>query len=239
MTKALAMFGTMLLAAAPAAAQVAPAAPPYLSGTRLEVSATGSVTRVPNVATINAGVVSQAASAAAAMADNARRMQATLAQLKSAGIEPRDVQTSTIALSPRYEYNDNQPPRITGYQASNQVTVRFRDVAKAGGVLDALVAAGANQIDGPALSVDTPDAALDEARTQTLATARQRGELYARAAGLRIKRIVAINEAGGYEPPRPVPVMAMARAPKSDAVSEIAPGEQKLDVTLNVVFELE
>ncbi|PZU07953.1 SIMPL domain-containing protein [Sphingomonas sp.] len=228
-----------LAAMAPIAAAQAQdvVATPGLSGTRLDISATGEVTRAPDVATIGAGVVTQAATAAAAMAENAQRMTATIAALRKAGIADRDIRTASLRLSPQYRYADNQPPVLTGYQASNQVTVRFREIAKAGGILDALVAAGANQIDGPNFTVDKPEAALDEARTQALATAKARADLYARAAGLRVKRIVRIGESGGAEPPVR-PMMLMSARAKMDS-TPVQPGEETLGVTLQVTFELE
>ena len=209
------------------------------SGTILDVSAQGRTTRIPDVATIRAGVVSQAATAAAALADNATRMARVLAALKKAGIADRDIATSTVGLNPQYRYADGQPPAITGYQATNTVTVRFRDVARSGRILDALVAEGANQIDGPNLSIDQPDAALDEARTDALKRARARADLYAGAAGLHVARIVSIAESGdsaGGQPPRPV---VYARAQMADAKTEIAPGEQDVTVTLSVRFLLQ
>ena len=207
-----------------------------VSGTRLEISATGTVTRTPDVATIGAGVVTQAPAAGDAMAANARQMNATIAALKKAGVADRDIQTRSISLNPQYRYGDNKPPVLTGYQAANHVTVRLRDIAKAGAVLDALVAAGANQIDGPNFSVDKPEEALDEARTEALKTARARAELYAKAAGLRVSRIVRISENGSAQPPAPRPfVMAAAR---KEADTPVASGEQDLSVTLSVTFEL-
>ncbi len=220
------------LAALPADAQVAmvPAVAP--DGTILDVSATGKTTRVPDIATIRAGVVTQSATAAQALADNAKRMAGVLSALKSAGVQPRDVTTSNVSLQPQYRYENNQPPVITGYQASNNVSIRFRDVARSGAILDALVAQGANQIDGPSLSLDQPDAALDEARADAIKRARARAELYARAAGLTVVRILSISEGGEMAGPQP-PVVYMARAaaaPKADTT--IAPGET--DVTANV-----
>ena len=207
-----------------------------VSGTRLEISATGTVTRTPDVATIGAGVVTQAPAAGDAMAANASRMSATIAALKKAGVADRDIQTRSISLNPQYRYGDNKPPVLTGYQAANHVTVRLRDIAQAGRVLDALVAAGANQIDGPNFSVDKPQAALDEARTEALKIARQRAELYAKAAGLRVSRIVRISEAGSAQPPSPRPfVMAAAR---KEADTPVASGEEDLSATLSVTFEL-
>jgi len=172
------------------------------------------------------------------MADNARRMTATIAALRQAGIADRDIRTSSLRLSPQYRYADGQAPVITGYEAANQVSVRFRDVAKSGAVLDALVAAGANQINGPNLEVDKPEAALDEARTQAIAAARARAELYARAAGLHVKRIVRIGESGADEPSPVRPMMMLQSARKADA-TPIEPGEQSLSVNVQVTFELE
>jgi uncharacterized protein YggE len=225
--------------AAPAAAQVMPMPVQPISGAVLDVSAQGESLRTPDVATVSAGVVTQAADAASAMRANAARMDRVIAALKRAGVADRDVKTSNISLQPQYRYGQNVPPVITGYQASNTVTVRFRDIAKSGSILDALVATGANQINGPDLGLDDPSAALDEARVDAVAKARARAELYARAAGLKVKRILAITE-GAPDLPRPMPVMMRAQAMVADAAeSKILPGEQSLNVTVSVRFELE
>src|SRR3546814_6679099 len=113
---------------------------------------------------------------------------------------------------PQYRYQENQPPQLVGYQASNMVQVRFRKIEDSGRIIDALVAQGANQINGPSLSVDQADAALDEARTAALAKARQRAELYAKAAGLRVKRFISISEGGAVSPPMPHPDDRMSMA---------------------------
>lgn len=231
-----------LLAAAmavPAAAQIPAVTPmPVISGTRLDIVAEGEVTRTPDIATISAGVVTQAASASVAMSENAQRMSAAVAALKKAGIADRDIQTASINLNPQYRYGENMPPVLTGYQASNQVSVRFRDIKRAGAILDALVAVGANQINGPSFSVDKPEGALDEARTAAIAKARARADLYARAAGLSVKRILSISESGGgYTPP--MPPMVMMRAQEKSADTSVEAGEQRLSVTVSVSFELQ
>lgn len=220
----------------PAAAQEPVAQP--LAGTRLDIVATGEVNAVPDIATIGAGVVTQAPTAAAAMSDNARRTAATVAAIRKAGVADRDIQTTSISLSPQYRYAENQPPVITGYQASNRVSVRFRDIRAAGPILDSLVAAGANQIDGPTLSIDKPEPLLDQARRKAIATARDRAALYAGATGLRIKRIVAISE-GSYEAPMPRPVPMMMVRKEAAADSSIEAGEQRLAISVSVTFELE
>jgi uncharacterized protein YggE len=207
------------------------------AGTVLDVTAEGRTIRVPDLATIRAGVVSQSPTAAAALTDNAQRMAKVLAALKRAGVAPRDVATSSVQLAPQYRYADNQPPVITGYQATNTVSVRFRDVAKSGTILDALVAEGSNQIDGPNLSIDKPETALDEARTDAIAQARRRADLYAKAAGLRVSRIVSIAESGQDTGGSPQP-MFMARAAMAKDSTQIAPGEKDVTVTLSVRFLL-
>jgi uncharacterized protein len=210
---------------------------PTVTGTRLDVVAQGSVKRIPDVAIISAGVVTQARDAKSAMATNATAMARVLTALRGAGVADRDMATAQIGLSPQYRYAENQPPVVTGYQANNSVTVRFRDIAKSGAILDALVAAGSNQISGPTLMLDKPEAAQDEARSDAIKTARARADLYAKAAGLTVKRIVAISENGDVA--RPMPMMQM-RAQMSDASakSEIVPGEQEIGVSVSVTFEL-
>ncbi|MDB5662708.1 MAG: hypothetical protein JWM38_2396 [Sphingomonas bacterium] len=241
MTNTHALIAALAIAAAgPAAAQVGtgPAAGPMIQGTRLDLVAEGEVTRRPDLVNISAGVVTQAATASEAMAENSRRMAATMAALRKAGVAANDIQTSAINLSPQYRYGENMPPVITGYQASNQVAVRFRDVKRAGSILDTLVAQGANQINGPAFALDKPAAALDEARAQAIATARARAELYAKAAGLSVKRIVSISEGGGFAPPQPMPMVMSMRA-KESADTNIEAGDQKMSVTVAVSFELQ
>ena len=209
-----------------------------ITGTRLDINATGEVTRVPDVAVISAGVVSRSPTASAALQDSANRMDRVLAALKRAGVADRDVQTSNVNLNAEYRYPDNQSPQLVGYTATNSVTIRFRDIRNSGKILDALVSEGSNQISGPNLVVDKPEAALDEARAKAIATGRARADLYARSLGMRVVRVVAINESGGYyAPPAPPPPPMMARAEM--ASTRIEPGEQKLQVNVGMTFELQ
>ena len=236
------MLGALALGAlawtAPVAAQQA-SITQTIAGTRLDVTATGEVTRVPDVAIISAGVVSRAATATAALQDSANRMSQVLAALKRAGVEERDIQTSSVNLNPEYRYPENQSPQLTGYSANNQLTIRFRDIRNSGKILDALVAVGANQINGPNLTVDKPEAALDEARANAVAIGRARAEQYARSLGLHVVRVVSVSESGGYAvPPAPPPVPMMMARGERDSTS-IQPGEQKLQVNLAMTFELQ
>lgn len=239
------MMNKMLLALAFGAATIPAAASSQataviqpLAGTRLDISATGEVSRVPDVAIISAGVMTRSSSATGAIQENAARMDRVRAALKRAGIADRDIQTSQISLNPDYRYVENQPPTLTGYNASNQVSIRFRDIRNTGRILDALVAEGANQINGPTLTIDKPEAALDEARANAIAVGRARAELYARTLGMRVVRLLSVSESGGYSSPPPMPYVMRAEAGQA-ADSKIDPGEQKLQVSLAMSFELQ
>jgi uncharacterized protein YggE len=217
------------------------AAPGYAiptDGTLLSVAAQAEAKRVPDVASISAGVVTQAADANAAMRDNATQMEKVMATIRAAGVADRDIQTAGISIQPQYRYAENQPPVITGYQASNTVNVKVRDIGKLGKVLDALVANGANQVNGPSFEVDKPEAAYDEARLAALRKAQARAETYAKAMDMRVRRIVSINEGGHFQPPIPM-MRAMAMdAGMAKAETSVSPGETTLSVNLDVVFEL-
>ena len=185
--------------------------------------------RVPDIATISAGVVTQAVDGNTAMRQNSEQMAKVVAAIKAAGIADKDVQTSGISLNPQYRYAENEAPKITGYQANNTVSVKVRDIAKLGKVLDALAGVGANQINGPSFEIDNPAA---------LKKAQGRAEMYAKSLGLKVRRIVSISEGnGGF---RPVPMMAMAKMEARDAsgAPPVSPGETTVSVNLDVVFEL-
>ena len=205
--------------------------------TLLNISAQAEASRVPDVASLSAGVVTQAVDGNTAMRDNAVQMDKVMAAIKAAGIAERDIRTSGINLGPQYRYTDNEAPKIIGYQASNTVSLKVRDISTLGKVLDSLAAQGANQINGPSFEIDQPEPVYDEARVAALKKAQARAETYAKSLGLRVRRIVSIAEGsgGGFHP---VPMMAMARSAKAEMDTAISPGETTLSVNLDVVFEL-
>ena len=228
-------FGTPMTACAQPQTATGYAMP--ADGTLLSVSAEASAKRVPDVATISTGVVTQAADANAAMRANAVQMDKVMAAIRAAGIGERDVQTSGINLNPQYKYVENAPPSIVGYQASNTVNVKVRDLSKLGKVLDAFVEQGANQVNGPSFEVDKPDEAYDEARVAALKKAQARAQTYADALGLKVRRIVSISE-GGASFPRPMPMMRAMAADGFAKETSVSPGEASLSVSIDVVFEL-
>ena len=228
-----------------AQAQTAPPVTIAPGNTLLTVSADGRSLRTPDLAVFNAGVASSGKTAGEALRSNAADMNRVIAALKRAGIADRDIQTSNLSLNPVYAPQVQRPDgqyeqpqqRIIGYQANNSVTVRQRNLAEFGRVIDTLVEAGANQVNGPSFQMDDPDAASDEARLAAMKKARARAELYARAAGLRVGRILSISESGGYNPGPPV-MFARLAADSAPAPSPVAAGEIQLNANVTVLFEL-
>ena len=213
--------------------------------TLLTVSADGRSVRTPDLAVFTAGVTSQAKTAGAALTANAADMNRVVAALKRAGIADRDIQTSNLSLNPVYAQPVRLPDgnyeqgeqKIVGYNVNNTVTVRQRKLSEFGRVIDTLVEAGANQVNGPSFQMVEPDAATDEARLAAMKKARARADLYAKAAGLRVGRILSISETGGYNPGPPVLFARMA-ADSAPAPSPVAAGEIQLNANVTVLFEL-
>lgn len=233
----------------PAAAQQISPLPVVEAGhSVLTVTGEGRSLRTPDLAVFNAGVTTQGKTAAEALGENSRAMAQVINSLKRAGIAERDIQTSNLSINPIYAEPRRLPdgsmeqraPVIVGYQASNNVSVRQRRLGDFGKVIDTLVSSGANQVNGPSFQLDDSDTALDEARTSAMAKARARAELYARAAGLRVVRILSITEGGGYYAPPPV---FYARADSGPAApppppAPVQPGELQLTANVTVLFEL-
>lgn len=224
------------LASIPASAQVGQSVQPVaVDGTILDISAEGRTTRVPDLAIVSAGVTTQAPTAGEAYKAANAKMSQVIAALRAAGVAERDIQTSSVSLNPQYRNRENQDPVIFAYQANNSVTVRFRDVSKAGAVLDVLVKAGVNTISGPNLVLSKPDEAMDEARVDAIGKARARAELYAKAAGLRVDRILLISDSNA--PVRPIMMRGVAGF-AADQALEVMPGESEVSVTVTVRFLL-
>lgn len=203
----------------------------------IRVSGTGEVSATPDTGHLSAGVVAEAPSAAEAVRANGVAMERVLAALEAAGIAKKDVQTTGFSVWPVFAESAGHAvqPRVTGYRVSNQVTVRVAGVEKVGGVLDQLVAAGANEVGGVAFSVGEPTPLLDEARKRALADARRKAELYAAAAGVRLGRLLRIDETGGGAPgPMPRAARMEAAAPVP-----IAPGQVELSITTTATYAIE
>jgi uncharacterized protein YggE len=190
----------------------------------------------PDTATIQAGVTTNAPTAAAALAANSSRMSAVFAALKKMGVPDRNIQTSGFSVFPQYTNGDNNNARrLTGYQVSNNVSVKLEDVDRTGPALDALVTAGANQMNGVSFDIAKPAPLLDQARADAVTDARHRAEVYAKAAGISLGSIQSISEGGG-EAPRPMYRMAAMAMPAPPP--PMAPGEQTISADVTMVWEI-
>jgi uncharacterized protein YggE len=232
---ALILAGT---AGANAALAQTPAAEAAFRATTLNLSAQGEVRRAPDMATITLGVQTDGATAAEAMRANAAKMTQVIASLKRAGIDPKDIQTSGLQLNPQYVYQENLPPRLTGYQATNQVTIVVRDLSKLGQVVDASVNSGATNVGGISFGIDKADAAEDAARLEAVKALQAKADLYAQALGYRVARLVTFSESGGYAPQPPMPMASFARAEMKDASTPVEAGELKVTIGVSATFEL-
>jgi uncharacterized protein len=206
----------------------------------IAINGHGEISVVPNLASVNIGVTSNGKTAGEALDQNTKAMQQVFATLKAAGIAETDIQTSNFSVNPRLIYpqdGSNKPPVVDGYDVNNTVTVLVRKLDMLGGLLDQVVSAGSNQINGINFTVDNADKILDSARTQAVADARRKAEIYAQAAGVKLGRVISISEGAAYQPP---PVMyTRAKADMAGAPAPIAQGEQTLSMDVALVWELE
>jgi uncharacterized protein len=204
---------------------------PSLAAEKL-VTVTGEATVAvaPDAAMIRIGVSSQDKTAREASDANAKQMTAVLAAIKSNNIAERDIQTSRLSLQ-QYDPNKSGTARLTGFQATNQVTVRIRDIGNLAAVLDSAISAGANEMSGIEFIVSEQSKLLDRARDDAIADARRKAERYAKAAGSRLGHVVAISEEGSAPPPRPMQALRASAVP-------ISPGEQTLRAAVTVSYEL-
>jgi uncharacterized protein len=201
----------------------------------ISVTGEGTVSSVPDLATISLGVTTTADTAAAAMDANSASLTAVLDRLTAAGVEPRDMQTSNLTLNPNWvSYDSGSTSKIQGYTASNILTVQVRALDKLGTVLDGSITDGANTLNGVTFSVAEPRPALDEARKKAVADAIARATLLVEAAGAKLGPVVSIAESSGLS--QPMPMFRM----EADAAGSVpsAGGEVGLTASVTMVFEI-
>ncbi len=202
----------------------------------ITVTGHGDAQGTPDSAHISAGVQTQAKTAAQALAQNAAAMNNVFAALKRLGIPEKDIQTSDFSVSPQYtQYSSTEAQKIVGYQVSNQVNLTLDNVSKVGPAIDALVAAGANQMNGISFAIHDPDPLLAEARTDAVNDAVARAQVLTKAAHVTLGPILSIQESN-ISPPRPVFAMMKAAAP---APTPIAAGSQTVSADVSITWEIQ
>jgi uncharacterized protein YggE len=227
--QAVAAAFALSLAALPAAADDAPPR-------TLTVTAEGRVSAAPDMATITLGARRQAVSAAEALRRVSDAMRPVMDRLAAAGIDPADIQTGAVGLNPVYDYNGSIP-KLTGYEAAINVSVRVRDLGALGGLLDTVVGDGANELGGLSFGIADPGPLLDAARRDAVAEARRRAELYAEAAGVALGPLLSLAEAGSHVPPQPAYDLRIAM--EAAASVPIAAGEVGLSATVTMVYAID
>lgn len=195
----------------------------------ITVTGEATISVPPDSAVIRLGVSTRGKTARDANDANAAQMGNVLGAVKAAGIPDKDIQTSRLSLQPQTEVSGGSS-RLVGFQATNQITVTIQEIDKLSSLLDRAVTAGANEMSGIEFVVSDYSRRLDQARTEAVADARRKADIYARAAGVKLGRAVSISEENS-SPPRPMQAMRAAAVP-------IAPGEQKLQASVTVSYEL-
>jgi uncharacterized protein YggE len=201
----------------------------------ITVTGQGQVFAEPDMATVRVGVTHQDRDAEEAMVRASRGAAQVLGQLQAMGIEGRDMQTSTVSLSPVWNNrsSSSEPPRITGFVANISVTVRVRDLPMLGMVLDAVVDDGANQLGGIQFGFQDPDPLMEQARREAVADGRAKATVLADAAGVGLGALQSMSEQGGARPQ----AMMMEMAAR-DASVPIAAGEMSLSASVSMVYEI-
>ena len=229
-------------AAAAVLGLLAAVSPAFAEGGKMprivSLSGHGEVRSTPDIAFVTAGVTTQGTTAAEALAANTKAMTDLFAALKDAGIEDKDIQTSNFSVQPRYDFSNNQAPKLVGYDVSNNVTVKLKKIETMGALLDKLVQSGSNQITGISFDVSKPDEAMDEARKLATQDATRKAKLYAQAMGIELGNVVQISE-GSSAGPSPVPFVRGAAMMKADAAPvPVAAGEQTIAADVNIIWEI-
>ncbi|MFN3913290.1 SIMPL domain-containing protein [Hyphomonas sp.] len=246
MLSRLSLGGLLMLAtAAPALSQGAPSSlgQPSPREPVVRVSAEGEASVAPDTAIVSFSVVRNSETAEVAVGENGTAMAAVTAALKAEGIEARDLQTSNFSIYPQYRQSEPQdgvvePPQVVGYEVTNTLTVKIRDIAKVGAILDRSVKLGVNQGGQITFTNDDPEAALAEARKQAVEKGMAKARALTEAAGVKLGPVIEISEGGNQQtPPQPIYRMAMAKE-ASDGVP-VAAGENTYIVTINLTFGIE
>lgn len=204
------------------------------------VSGEGKVTAAPNIATVTIGTLTQGSDVARAQKENTEKMNALIGAVKKLGIEEKDLQTTTYYINPRYNYREGRS-EIQGYEVSQSVTVKIRDLSKISAVLAAAGEHKANQVSGVQFSIDDPENLRDEARVKAITRAREVAEAISQGLGVKLGRVVAFNESGGGYP-GPMPYFAESRLGVGGAEPfpepKIQPGTNEIVVNVSVIYEI-
>jgi uncharacterized protein YggE len=210
----------------------------------IRVSGEGQIAIAADIAMINVGVVREATTASAALTANSEAMTKVLAAMQARGIEDKDLQTANFNISPRYYYSphkngqERKPPSITGYTVSNNLSMRIRDLASVGDILDQVVTLGVNTGGKIQFANDNPTQALTAAREAAIKQAIAKANTLVNTAGVKLGKILSISENSHGTSPMPMMKASFASEAMSDSVP-VAAGENAYSVTVNIEWEID
>lgn len=210
----------------------------HLTDRTIVVTGTGEAGGAPDMAFLNLGVEADGTTAAEALRKNSAQMESTIKSLRDAGVDKKDIQTSSLNIGAKYDYSrDNSPPRIIGYQATNTVSVKLRNLDKAGSAIDKAIGVGANRLDSISFGFADPKPLMNSARKAAVADARDRAELYADAAGVKLGPVLQISDSYS-QVPGPIPMRARMEASDFKSVP-ISVGESNMSANVTIIFAIE
>ena len=225
----------------------------HIAARQITVTGEGKMAVMPDLATVTAGIMTQAAKIGEAQGENAKKSNAILAFFKEQGIEEKDIKTTGYHISPQYEYFNNpsctgfpcppqRPPKISGYEVRHTMEIKIRDFTKTDAILDGVVTAGANEVGSVSFTVDDPEKPRAEARAEAIADAEEKARVLAKSLGVRLGRVAGFYESGFGGP---APIFAIegkgggygGDTALSSRAPEVAPGEQEIKSFVSITYE--
>lgn len=220
---------------------------------QITVTGEGTVYAVPDVAELSIGVKSQGKTLKSAQADNTAKYNAVIDFIKANGVEAKDIKTTYYNVNPQYQYDNRpcpllssypcppqEPPKIVGYEITSTLSVKVRNMDKVGDILDGVVSAGANEVNGPSFSIDDENKPKEEAKKIAIEKAKESAKKLSRDLGVRLLKITGFSESGGYPP------IYYARALEAKGgdfaapmpAPSIEPGQNEVKVNITITYEV-
>jgi uncharacterized protein YggE len=206
-----------------------------MASAKIAVNGSGKIIYVPDVGYVSVGVSASGKTAAEAWEKNREKVEKIFEALRKLGLEPRDLQTINLNVSPLYNYPEKKQPELVGYTVSYDLKVTVRKIDQMGAVLDAAVGAGANRNMNISFGCSDYERYLDDARAKAVADARKKASIYAKGAGARLGKVLLISE-NVATPWRNIAYEHKMAA--GDKPMPIAVGEQEMSVQVHVEYEL-
>lgn len=214
------------------------------------ISAEGKVTAVPDIAQVLFGVLTEGGKNIGGLqAENSQKANRAISYLKKNGVLEKDIKTESYNISPRYNHYACPPPKnreegvscppseIVGYSISQSISVKIRDLNKAGDLLGGVVENGANTVSGLSFTVDDPDVPQDKARKDAITRAKKKAQLLAEAGGFRLGKVISIQEGQIYNPYNNR--FELYRGKGGDFASpEVEPGSQEIKLNVTITYEI-